>query len=76
MSKSRVSAGLLMYRSVGGALQVGPVWVPGYMVVAAVIYAVLTSSAVFPADRPRQRLTPSTLDRPLIVEDMRAGYSG
>ncbi|WP_232797001.1 polyamine aminopropyltransferase [Blastococcus atacamensis] len=38
--------------------------------------AVLDASAVFPADRPRQRLTPSTLDRPLIVEDMRAGYSG
>ncbi|TFV48201.1 polyamine aminopropyltransferase [Blastococcus sp. TF02A-35] len=38
--------------------------------------AVLESSTVFPADRPRQRLTPSTLDRPLVVEDMRAGYSG
>lgn len=36
--------------------------------------AVLDAAAVFPADRPRQRLTPSTLDRPLIVEDMRAGY--
>ncbi|MCA0145246.1 polyamine aminopropyltransferase [Blastococcus sp. LR1] len=36
--------------------------------------AVLAASAVFPADRPRQRLTPSTLDRPLIVEDMRGGY--
>ena len=38
--------------------------------------AVLEAAGVFPADRPRQRLTPSTLDRPLIVEDMRAGYSG
>ncbi|NEK87470.1 polyamine aminopropyltransferase [Blastococcus saxobsidens] len=38
--------------------------------------AVLDAAAVFSADRPRQRLTPSTLDRPLIVEDMRAGYSG
>jgi spermidine synthase len=38
--------------------------------------AVLDAAAVFPADRPRQDLAPSTLDRPLIVEDMRAGYSG
>jgi spermidine synthase len=38
--------------------------------------AVLDASAVFPADRPRQDLAPSTLDRPLIVEDMRAGYAG
>jgi len=38
--------------------------------------AVLDAAAVFPADRPRQRLTPSTLDRPLVVDDMRAGYSG
>ncbi|TYP81101.1 spermidine synthase [Blastococcus xanthinilyticus] len=38
--------------------------------------AVLAAAAVFPADRPRQRLAPSTLDRPLIVEDMRAGYVG
>jgi putative ATP-binding cassette transporter len=37
---------------VGGALQVGPVWVPGYMVVAAVIYAVLTSSAMILVGRP------------------------
>ena len=38
--------------------------------------AVLAASAVFPADRPRQQLPPSTLDRPLIVDDMRAGYAG
>ncbi|RZU31895.1 polyamine aminopropyltransferase [Blastococcus saxobsidens] len=38
--------------------------------------AVLDAAAVFPTDRPRQRLSPSTLDRPLIVEDMRAGYVG
>ncbi|MGY2084115.1 polyamine aminopropyltransferase [Blastococcus sp. SYSU DS0539] len=37
---------------------------------------VLAAAAVFPADRPRQRLAPSTLDRPLIVQDMRAGYTG
>ena len=38
--------------------------------------AVLDAAGVFPGDRPRQRLEPSTLDRPLIVEDMRRGYTG
>ena len=38
--------------------------------------AVLGAAAVFPGDRARQRLEPSTLDRPLIVEDMRSGYVG
>ena len=38
--------------------------------------AVLDAAGVFPADRPPQRLAPSTLDRPLIVEDMRGGYTG
>ncbi|MDP5181750.1 polyamine aminopropyltransferase [Blastococcus sp. BMG 814] len=38
--------------------------------------AVLSAAGVFPADRPRQRLEPSTLDRPLVVEDMRSGYVG
>ena len=38
--------------------------------------AVLAAAGVFPADRPRQRLEPSTLDRPLVVDDMRGGYVG
>ncbi|MDK3256839.1 polyamine aminopropyltransferase [Blastococcus capsensis] len=38
--------------------------------------AVLQAAGVFPGDRPRQRLAPSTLDRPLIVGDMRGGYTG
>lgn len=37
---------------------------------------VLTAAGVFPPDRAPQQLTPSTLDRPLIVEDMRQGYQG
>ena len=37
---------------VGGALQIGPVWVPGYMVVSAVIYAGLTSAAMVLIGRP------------------------
>jgi putative ATP-binding cassette transporter len=37
---------------VGGALQVGPVSVPGYMVVSAVIYAALTSAAMILVGRP------------------------
>jgi spermidine synthase len=38
--------------------------------------AVLDAAGVFPLDRPRQVLPPSTLDRPRIVEDMRQGYEG
>ena len=38
--------------------------------------AVLGAAGVFPADRAPQRLDPSTLDRPRIVEDMRQGYQG
>lgn len=34
----------------------------------------LAAAAVFPRDRPRLDLEPSTLDRPLIVDDTRAGY--
>jgi spermidine synthase len=34
----------------------------------------LSAAAVFPRDRPRLDLEPSTLDRPLIVDDTRAGY--
>lgn len=37
---------------VGGALTVGPVWVPGYMVLAAVLYAALTSTAMIFVGRP------------------------
>ncbi len=37
---------------VGGALQVGPVSIPGYMVVSAVIYASLTSAAMILVGRP------------------------
>jgi putative ATP-binding cassette transporter len=37
---------------VGGALRIGPVSVPGYMVVAAVIYAALTSTAMILVGRP------------------------
>jgi spermidine synthase len=38
--------------------------------------AVLQAAAVFPRDRLPQDLPPSTLDRPLVVEDMRGGYAG
>jgi spermidine synthase len=38
--------------------------------------AVLEAAAVFPRDRQPQVLPPSTLDRPLVVEDMRSGYVG
>lgn len=38
--------------------------------------AVLAAAGVFPADRAAQDLEPSTLDRPLVVEDMRQGYQG
>lgn len=38
--------------------------------------AVLTAAGVFPPDRSRQELAPSTLDQPLVVEDMRQGYQG
>ena len=38
--------------------------------------AVLQAAAVFPRDRSPQRLAPSTLDRPRVVEDMRQGYVG
>jgi spermidine synthase len=38
--------------------------------------AVLDAAAVFPRDRRPQELPPSTLDRPLVVEDMRSGYVG
>ncbi|QJY49101.1 polyamine aminopropyltransferase [Pseudonocardia broussonetiae] len=34
----------------------------------------LAAAAVFPRDRPPLDLEPSTLDRPLIVDDTRAGY--
>ncbi len=34
----------------------------------------LASASVFPRDRPRRELEPSTLDRPRIVDDMRKGY--
>jgi vitamin B12/bleomycin/antimicrobial peptide transport system ATP-binding/permease protein len=37
---------------VGGALRVGPVLVPGYMVVAAVVYAALTSAGMVLVGRP------------------------
>jgi putative ATP-binding cassette transporter len=37
---------------VGGALKVGPVTVPGYMVLSAVAYSVLTSSAMILVGRP------------------------
>jgi spermidine synthase len=37
--------------------------------------AVLRAAGVFPRDRPVQELPPSTLDRPLIVDDMRQGYT-
>jgi spermidine synthase len=36
----------------------------------------LQAAAVFPRDRPPQRLAPSTLDRPLVVDDMRRGFVG
>ncbi|SCX57279.1 spermidine synthase [Klenkia marina] len=36
--------------------------------------AVLATAAVFPPDRPPLDLAPSTLDRPLVVEDLRQGY--
>lgn len=35
---------------------------------------ILAAAALFPNDRPRQYLEPSTLDRPYIVDDMRKGY--
>jgi spermidine synthase len=38
--------------------------------------AVLAAAAVFPRDRAPQDLTPSTLDQPRIVQDMRQGYAG
>ncbi len=38
--------------------------------------ATLQAAAVFPRDRLPQLLPPSTLDRPLVVEDMRRGYVG
>jgi spermidine synthase len=38
--------------------------------------AVLQAAGVFPRDRPPHVLPPSTLDRPLIVEDTRRGYQG
>ena len=34
----------------------------------------LRAATVFPRDPRPQQLEPSTLDRPLIVEDMRRGY--
>ena len=37
---------------------------------------VLDAAAVFPRDRAPQALPPSTLDRPLIVEDVRRGFAG
>jgi spermidine synthase len=37
---------------------------------------VLQAAAVFPRDRLPQDLTPSTLDRPLIVDDIRSDYVG
>jgi spermidine synthase len=36
----------------------------------------LQAAAVFPRDRPPQQLAPSTLDRPLVVDDMRRGFVG
>ncbi len=36
--------------------------------------AVLAAAGVFPRDRPRLELEPSTLDRPLVVDDLRAGF--
>ncbi len=36
--------------------------------------ATLAAAAVFPLDRPRRDLEPSTLDRPRIVDDMRRGF--
>ncbi|WP_433605247.1 polyamine aminopropyltransferase [Prescottella agglutinans] len=36
--------------------------------------ATLASAAVFPLDRQRRDLEPSTLDRPHIVDDMRRGF--
>ncbi|NKS66348.1 polyamine aminopropyltransferase [Rhodococcus hoagii] len=36
--------------------------------------ATLAAAAVFPPDRPRRDLEPSTLDRPRIVDDMRRGF--
>ena len=36
----------------------------------------LAAAGVFPRDRPRLDLEPSTLDRPLIVDDVRAGFQG
>jgi spermidine synthase len=38
--------------------------------------AVLQAAGVFPRDRRPQQLPPSTLDRPLVVEDTRHGYVG
>ncbi|MGY1809733.1 polyamine aminopropyltransferase [Blastococcus sp. SYSU D00669] len=38
--------------------------------------ATLQAAGVFPPDRPRQSLAPSTLDRPRIVDDVRQGYVG
>lgn len=38
--------------------------------------AVLAAAGVFPPDRAPQELEPSTLDQPLVVEDMRQGYQG
>jgi spermidine synthase len=38
--------------------------------------SVLAAAGVFPRDRPRLDLGPSTLDRPLIVDDVRAGFQG
>ncbi|TQM13524.1 polyamine aminopropyltransferase [Pseudonocardia kunmingensis] len=38
--------------------------------------AVLQAAAVFPRDRLPQPLPPSTLDRPLVVDDTRHGYVG
>lgn len=38
--------------------------------------AVLQAAAIFPRDRTPQRLPPSTLDQPRIVQDMRQGYAG
>lgn len=37
--------------------------------------AVLSAAGVFPRDRPPLDLEPSTLDRPLVVDDVRAGYA-
>jgi spermidine synthase len=34
----------------------------------------LASASVFPRDRPRRDMEPSTLDQPRIVDDMRKGY--